>query len=133
MADPMQVEVVSADRVVWSGKATNIIAKTVDGDIGILPGHSPVLGVLVPGAVEVLTPDGQREIVAVGGGFISVAGGRVSILSEFAELSGEIKVSDAEHNLREAEAELEGGNESAEVQQRYQRAQGQLKAAQKAG
>ena len=44
MAEPMQVEVVSADRVVWSGKSTNIIAKTVDGDIGILPGHAPGAG-----------------------------------------------------------------------------------------
>ena len=44
MAEPMQVEVVSADRVVWSGKSSNIIAKTVEGEIGILPGHEPVLG-----------------------------------------------------------------------------------------
>ena len=53
MAEPMQVEVVSADRVVWSGKSSNIIAKTVEGEIGILPGHEPVLGVLVPSAVVI--------------------------------------------------------------------------------
>ncbi len=132
MSEPLNVEVVSADRVVWSGTADSVIARTTDGDIGILPGHSPVLGVLVPSAVEVRTPDGQREIVAVDGGFISVAAGRVSILSEFAELSGEISQSDAERDLREAERELEAGDESPEVQQRFQRAQAQLKAAQKA-
>ena len=71
MAEPMQVEVVCADRVVWSGKSSNIIAKTVEGDIGILPGHEPVLAVLVPGAVEIFSEDGPREIVAVDGGFSS--------------------------------------------------------------
>ncbi len=70
MAEPMQVEVVSADRVVWSGKSSNIIAKTVEGEIGILPGHEPVLGVLVPSAVVIFCDEGTptREIVAVDGG-----------------------------------------------------------------
>ena len=62
MAEPMQVEVVSADRVVWSGKSSNIIAKTVEGEIGILPGHEPVLGVLEPSAVVIFCEDGPREI-----------------------------------------------------------------------
>ena len=57
MAEPMQVEVVSADRVVWSGKSSNIIAKTVEGEIGILPGHEPMLGVLVPSAVVIFCED----------------------------------------------------------------------------
>ena len=93
MAEPMQVEVVSADRVVWSGKSSNIIAKTVEGEIGILPGHSPVLGVLVPSAVVIFCEDGPREIVAVDGGFISVSQGRVSILSEYARMADEISLS----------------------------------------
>ena len=59
MAEPMQVEVVSADRVVWSGKSSNIIAKTVEGEIGILPGHEPVLGVLEPSAVVIFCEDGR--------------------------------------------------------------------------
>ena len=68
MAEPMQVEVVSADRVVWSGRSSNIIAKTVEGEIGILPGHEPVLGVLVPSAVVIFCEDSPtREIIAVEG------------------------------------------------------------------
>ena len=102
MAEPMQVEVVCADRVVWSGKSTNIIAKTVEGDIGILPGHEPVLAVLVPGAVEIFSDDGPREIVAVDGGFISVSQGRVSILSEYARMASEVSLSQAEKELAEA-------------------------------
>ena len=96
MADPMQVEVVAADRVVWSGRASNIIAKTVEGDIGILPGHSPVLAILVPRWGGDLLDDNNREIVAVDGGFISVAQGRVSILSEYARMADEISLTEAE-------------------------------------
>ena len=128
----MQVEVVSADEVVWSGQATNIIAKTVEGDIGILAGHSPVLAVLVPGGVELVCPDGRREIVAVDGGFISVAQGRVSILSEFARMSGEVSLAAAEKELADAVARMDGGDDDEETRQHYLRASAQVKAAQKA-
>lgn len=131
MADPMQVEVVSADRVVWSGYASSIIARTVEGDIGILPGHEPVLGVLVPTGVEIITDDGRREIVAVGGGFISVAQERVSILSEYATMSGEINLRDAERELAEAQSKLDSGEEDDEIRKRYLRASAQVRAAQK--
>ena len=133
MADPMQVQVVSADDVVWSGEATNIIAKTVDGDIGILANHSPVLAVLVPGGVEIVCPDGRREIVAVEGGFMSVSRGRVSILSEYAKLGQEISLSQAEKDLAESTAAIDGGDDSEETHTRMMRATAQVKAAQKAG
>ncbi|MET1005008.1 MAG: F0F1 ATP synthase subunit epsilon [Propionibacteriaceae bacterium] len=131
MADPMQVEVVSADEVVWSGEATNIIAKTVDGDIGILANHSPVLAVLVPGGVEIVCPDGKREIIAVEGGFMSVSRGRVSILSEYAKLGAEISLAQAEKDLAAAESEIDGGDDSDETHTRFLRATAQVKAAQK--
>jgi F-type H+-transporting ATPase subunit epsilon len=132
VADAMQVEVVSADRVVWSGTSPNIIAKTVEGDIGILPGHSPLLGVLEPSAVVIFTEDGGREIVAVDGGFISVSQGRVSILSEYARLSGEVSVADAERELAQAQQVLDSGDYTDEDRQRFDRANAQLRAAQKA-
>jgi F-type H+-transporting ATPase subunit epsilon len=131
VADPMQVEVVSADQVVWSGKSINIIAKTVDGDIGILAGHSPVLAILVPGAVEVVTPEGIREIVAVDGGFISVSQERVSILSEYARMADEISLSAAEKELAEAQARLDAGETDDDTRQHFQRASAQVKAAQR--
>ena len=131
MAEAMQVEVVSADQVVWSGKASNIITKTVDGDIGILSGHSPLLAVLVAGAVEVMTPDGVREIIAVDGGFISVSQERVSILSEYARMAGEISLSAAEKELAEAQARLDAGDDDEETRQHFLRASAQVKAAQK--
>ena len=134
MAEPMQVEVVSADRVVWSGKSSNIIAKTVDGEIGILPGHEPVLGVLVPSAVVIFCDEGTptREIVAVDGGFISVSQGRVSILSEYARMADEVTVAEAEKELAEAQRILDTGDGSDEDRKHFLRATAQLRAAQKA-
>ena len=132
MAEPMQVEVVSADRVVWSGESSNIIAKTVEGEIGILPGHEPVLGVLVPSAVVIFDEGGGREVVAVDGGFISVSQGRVSILSEYAQVADEITVAQAEKELAEAQRVLDTGDGSDEDRKHFQRATAQLRAAQKA-
>lgn len=132
MAEPMQVEVVSASRTVWSGQSSNIIAKTIDGEIGILPGHSPVLAVLEPSAVVIFCEDGTREIVAVDGGFISVSQGRVSILSEYARMADEISVSQAEKELAEAQTALDTGDGTEEDKQLFQRATAQLRAAQKA-
>jgi len=132
MAEPMQVEVVSADRVVWSGESSNIIAKTVEGEIGILPGHEPVLGVLVPSAVVIFDEAGGREVVAVDGGFISVSQGRVSILSEYARMADEITVAQAEKELAEAQRILDTGEGSDEDRKHFLRATAQLRAAQKA-
>lgn len=131
MADAMQVEVVSADEVVWSGEAINIIAKTVDGDIGILANHSPVLAVLAPSGVEIICPDGKREVIAVEGGFMSVSRGRVSILSEYAKVGAEISLNDAEKDLAAATAAIDGGDDSDETHTKMLRATAQVRAAQK--
>lgn len=132
MAEPMQVEVVSAAKVVWSGQADQIIARTSDGDLGILPGHSPVLAVLVPSGVEVFGSDGTREVVAVDGGFISVDHGHVSILSEYARMASEISVDQAEKELAHASKALEEGDpDDADARKEYSRAEAQLRAANK--
>ena len=82
MSDPLQVELVAADRVVWSGEATMVIARTAEGDLGALPGHAPVLSILLPSVVEITTTDGEQVRAAVEDGFLSIANDRVSILSE---------------------------------------------------
>ena len=91
MADSgmLQVELVAADRTVWSGEASMVIARTVEGDIGILRGHAPLLSLLTEAVVEI-TGDNERIVAAVDGGFVSVADDRVSILSPRALLSEEI-------------------------------------------
>jgi F-type H+-transporting ATPase subunit epsilon len=129
----LHVEVVAADRTVWSGDVRSVTARTTEGDLGILPGHSPVLAVLVPSAVEIIEDGGQRQVVAVDGGFVSVAQDRVSVLSEYAVMSGEIDAARAQSDLDRLLG-LEGRDEDdAELQAAIARAQAQVKAAQRAG
>jgi len=97
----LQVELVAADRAVWSGEASLVLARTLDGDIGVLPGHQPVLGILVDGSVTIRATDGTIE-AAVHGGFFSVSENRVSILAETAELASEIDVQRAERAVARA-------------------------------
>lgn len=127
----LHVEVVSAERTVWSGESSNIIAKTIEGDMGILPGHSPVLAVLAPSAVEVQTEDGNREVIAVGTGFISVADGRVSILSEYAQLANEITLDSAKEDLDRATLALDADADDEDARSRYEHALAQVRAAHK--
>ena len=81
---PLQVELVSADRRVWSGEASIVVARTVDGDLGILPGHAPVLAVLAVGDIKIEpVTGGEGEVHAtVDGGFLSVEHDRVTIVSD---------------------------------------------------
>lgn len=97
--DVLQIELVAADRVVWSGQAGQIIARTVEGDVGVLPNHAPMLSLLVSGVVEITTVEGPVVLAAVEEGFLSVADNRVSILSEDAYLADEIDPSAARAEL----------------------------------
>lgn len=121
MAGQLNVELVVPDRRVWSGPAEMVVARTAEGDIGILPGHEPVLGLLVSGQVSVHQSDGDVLTAAVHGGFLSVADDNVSILAEVAELAEEIDVQRAEAALRreaEREEEVEEARRRAEVRLR---------------
>lgn len=125
----LQVEVVAADRVVWSGEAEMIIARTIEGDVGVLPGHAPMLAVLAPGATEV-RGSGETTVVAVDGGFLSVADDRVSLLSERAELSDEI---DVEQARADAERASGADDDDDEAQQAGRLAEARLRAVERAG
>jgi F-type H+-transporting ATPase subunit epsilon len=127
MADALQVELVAADRTVWSGEATMVIARTVEGDIGILRGHAPVLSLLADAVVEIDAGDGEVVKAAVDGGFISVAHDRVSILSEHAVLAADIDL-DAERS----ELEAAQGEEGADAEARIRRAEARIRAAERA-
>lgn len=86
----LQVTLTAVDRGVWSGEATQVIARTVEGDIGILPGHEPYLALLTDGRVRIERPNDYPLIVAVHEGFFSVDSDEVKILAETAELAEEI-------------------------------------------
>ena len=78
----LKVELVSPIQRVWSGDATSVSARTIDGDLGILTGHTPLFGVLVDGDVSITSVDGSTTDFNVSGGFVSVSNNRVSILTE---------------------------------------------------
>ncbi len=107
-----QLELVSADRMVWSGEATMVITRTIEGEVGILANHAPLLGVLAPGTVEIRTVDSSPMIAFVDGGFLSVANNRISVLAERAEIADEIDLSDAQRELEEAEANRDDSERS---------------------
>jgi F-type H+-transporting ATPase subunit epsilon len=99
----LHVELVSVERLIWSGEATMVIARTTEGDLGVLPGHAPLLGELAEGGVVRIRPDGGEElVVAVHGGFLSITQDGVSVLAEQAELAGEVDVARAEAALQRA-------------------------------
>ncbi len=78
----LKVELVSPTQRVWSGEATSVSARTVEGDIGVLTDHAPLFGVLVDGQVVIHGTNGEATEFKVSGGFLSVANNRVSILTE---------------------------------------------------
>ena len=122
----LKVGLVSPEREVWAGEADHVIAQTIEGSMGILPGHAPVLGVLVDGSVVRIKPaDGQDWVSAVvGGGFFSVAADEVSVLAEQAELGEDINVPEAREALSQAQS---GAGDNTAVAER--RARARLRAA----
>ncbi|WP_329090984.1 MULTISPECIES: F0F1 ATP synthase subunit epsilon [unclassified Streptosporangium] len=127
----LRVGVVSPEREIWSGEADMVIAKTVDGEIGIMPKHAPVLGVLVEGGLlTIKRGDGEADLVAaVHGGFLSVADDEVSILAELAELGSEVDVARAKSALDRAQASVEADQEDADAAAEAKRARARLRAA----
>jgi F-type H+-transporting ATPase subunit epsilon len=127
----LRVELVVPDGEIWSGNARMVIAKTLDGDIGVMGGHPPVLGILAEGSVvRILDPEvgdepqGEEVMIAVSSGFLAIADDRVSILSRQAEVGGQVDRAAAQAQLDaalEAAGSLAPGDqEPTEV--RYSRA-----------
>lgn len=117
--DTLQVELVAADRLVWSGEAKVVNARTAGGEIGILANHMPVLSLLDAGVVEIETVDGETHLAAVDDGILSVAANHVSILAGHAELATEIDLSAAQSDLDSAQGD--GDETSAEVRRHQAR------------
>jgi F-type H+-transporting ATPase subunit epsilon len=110
------------DRELWSGEARTVIAKTTEGDIGVLTGHSPVFGVLAEGSlVEILSDDADPVRAAVSGGFLSVADDRVSILAAQARLAEEVDREEARRELDDALSET-GTSSEEPSEAKYARA-----------
>jgi F-type H+-transporting ATPase subunit epsilon len=103
----MRVELVSPDRLLWTGQATFVFARTTAGEIGILPRHVPLMAELVEGEqVRIDTVDEGEYHAAVHGGFLSVTEQGVTILAEEAEPAEEIDVEQARRDLQSEDEEV---------------------------
>jgi F-type H+-transporting ATPase subunit epsilon len=86
VANRLHVELVAVEQKVWTGEAEMVIARTTEGELGILPGHTPLLGQLAePGTVRIKRADAEELVWDVSGGFLSVTGDGVTVLAETAE------------------------------------------------
>ena len=125
----LHVELLMPDRSLWSGEAGMVIAKTIDGDIGVLSGRAPVFGILSPGSLVRIQPEasgdesGEEVRAAVRDGFLSVTDNRVSILASIGLLADDVEVSVAQADLDAASAEAGSAAATEEsVEVRYARA-----------
>jgi len=125
----LHVEVVSPERILWTGEADRVIARTIGGgEIAFLTGHAPFVGALDIGLVRVHGEDGVDEVIAVHGGFVEVSHDRVTVLSDVAEVASQIDVERARAALERAEAEVRGDHDD-EVDAALRRAKARLDAA----
>jgi F-type H+-transporting ATPase subunit epsilon len=131
----LHVELLMPDRSLWSGEAGMVIAKTIDGDVGILTGRAPLFGILSPGSLVRIEPvaggdegTGTEVRAAVRDGFLSVSDDRVSILTSSGTLAGDVDVPSAQSDLESATAEA-GSPSAAEESVEVKYARAQLRAA----
>lgn len=82
----LHVELVAADRKVWEGEATQVSARSIEGDLGVLPGHTPILAVLVEGEVRIHSAEGVKKAV-IDSGFLSVDHDKVTVVAEAVDAS----------------------------------------------
>ena len=87
MAKPFQVDVVSPEATVWSGQATFVLARTPDGELGIMADHEPLMGALATGPVEIESETGERTTIGVHGGFLQVLDNQVTLITDRAQLA----------------------------------------------
>jgi F-type H+-transporting ATPase subunit epsilon len=113
----MHVELVSIEAPIWSGEASAVFGRTTDGELGILPGHTPLLGALEPGYPVRIQQEGGDELrVAISGGFLSVhQDGQVAVLAEEAMLADDVDAGRAREDLNRSEGEDGPEAESARL------------------
>ena len=128
-ASTMRVEVVSPERVLFSGEATQVITRTLGGgEVAFLAGHAPFLAALIANHTRVYLAEGTILDVAVHGGFVEVSNGKVSILTDFAELGSEIDKAKAQADIERLQEQLRNEHD-ATVAAELARAHARLSAA----
>ena len=109
----LTAQLVAVDRMLWKGQASIVTAQTTEGEIGILPGHEPLLGQLKDNGVVTIRPtDGDRIVAAVQGGFLSVVGEKVTILADYAVFASEVDTADGESHLHDEDRVVKARSEA---------------------
>ena len=114
MAKTIKLDIVTPEKVAYSDEVNMVIARTTAGDIGILPGHAPLIAALVTWPLRIVTDDGEKQL-SLCGGFIEVQPEKITILANCAELPEEIDVSRAETAKSRAEGRLQGSKDDIDV------------------
>lgn len=91
MAKTFRVDVVSPEQTVWSGEATFVVARTPEGELGILADHEPFMGSLATGSVEIESESGARTSIGVHGGFIQVLDNQVTLITDRAQVTTDVE------------------------------------------
>ncbi|HEX5676547.1 MAG TPA: F0F1 ATP synthase subunit epsilon [Alcanivorax sp.] len=110
MAMTVHCDIVSAEKQLFSGLVELVVAAGVEGDLGVMPGHAPLLTRLKPGPVRVKTQNGDEEIFYVSGGFLEVQPKLVTVLADTAERAQDMDGAQAEEAKQRAKEALEGKN-----------------------
>lgn len=129
MAATMQVDVVSAERRLYSGEATEVYARSSEGEIGILAGHQPVLLGLGESAVRVRAVEGDEVTVAVHHGFLEFRENQLTVLADIGELVAEIDVERAWQTRRRAEEQVAADEHLEDARAELERAKLRLRLA----
>ena len=125
----LHVEVVSPERVQFSGEATMVKCRTSDGEIAFLTGHAPLIGALGIGEVKIQTESGDDQVAAVHGGFVEVRDDKVVILSDVAELKDQIDVDRAREAKSRAQQAVQADADDEEARAALRRAEVRLEVA----
>lgn len=111
----MRLEIATAERVVYSEDVEILVAPGMDGQLGILPNHAPLLTALQPGEIRVVR-EGEESYMAVSGGFLEVMANRVTILADTAERAEEIDIERAEEAMQRAQERIESSVSAMDLQ-----------------
>jgi F-type H+-transporting ATPase subunit epsilon len=103
---PLEVQLVSPERILYSGEADMVVTRTLDGEVAFLAGHAPFIGALAEHVARLHLSDGNVQRVAVHGGFVEVSNNRCTLLSDVAELPEQIDVERARRARERAESRL---------------------------
>jgi F-type H+-transporting ATPase subunit epsilon len=114
---PLQVELVSPERILYSGEADMVVCRTMGGgEVAFLAGHVPFLGALEIASARIKTPDGNYEVAAVHGGFVHVQEDKVVILSDVAEMKDQVDTDRARRAKDQAGQQAKGDDEEAQAE-----------------